>query len=121
MHVEIYYGISLLASLSRLLQPARILEVGTFTGYSALCMAEGLRRGGGIVTLERDAKAARIALKHFAVSDYNVRCLIEFNVVLYSHEDFLQIELMHGSALDSLLSLKQSMKMKCVHEYPFCK
>ncbi len=42
----------LLTFLSRLLHPARILEIGTFTGYSAICLARGLAPGGRLVTLE---------------------------------------------------------------------
>ncbi|MFT3681535.1 MAG: O-methyltransferase [Ferruginibacter sp.] len=41
-----------LSMLSRLLQPKRILEVGTFTGYSALCLAKGLTADGELHTLE---------------------------------------------------------------------
>jgi len=42
----------LLALISRLVQPRRILEIGTFTGYSALCLAEGLQPHGQLYTLE---------------------------------------------------------------------
>lgn len=41
-----------LSLLSHLLQPKKILEIGTFTGFSALCFAEGLAEGGSIDTLE---------------------------------------------------------------------
>ena len=48
-----------LTILSRLLQPKRILEVGTFTGYSALCLAKGLQPDGKLYTIElREADAA---------------------------------------------------------------
>ena len=43
-----------LAMMSRLLQPRYILEVGTFTGYSCICLAEGLAEGGKLITLEVD-------------------------------------------------------------------
>jgi caffeoyl-CoA O-methyltransferase len=52
----------LLAMLSRLLKPRYILEIGTLTGYSALCLAEGLTEDGELHTLEireRDADIAR--------------------------------------------------------------
>ncbi len=42
----------LLRLFSRLLQPRRILEIGTFTGFSALCLAEGLAPGGELHTIE---------------------------------------------------------------------
>lgn len=47
--------------LSRLHRPERILELGTFTGYSALCLAEGLSSDGRLVTVERDPRAAAAA------------------------------------------------------------
>lgn len=46
----------LLRVFSRLLQPQCILEVGTFTGYSALCLAEGLAPGGVLHTIEVNAE-----------------------------------------------------------------
>jgi caffeoyl-CoA O-methyltransferase len=42
----------LLEFLSRMIQPAAILEIGTFTGYSALCLAKGLKPGGKLHTIE---------------------------------------------------------------------
>jgi predicted O-methyltransferase YrrM len=42
----------LLSMFSKMLQPAHILEIGTYTGYSALCMAEGLRAGGTLHTID---------------------------------------------------------------------
>ncbi len=44
----------LLRMLSRMIRPQRILELGTFTGYSALCMAEGLAEGGELITIEHN-------------------------------------------------------------------
>lgn len=44
----------LLSLISRLVRPRNILEIGTFTGYSALCLAEGLQEGGRLYTLEAD-------------------------------------------------------------------
>ncbi len=47
-----------LEMISRLLRPERILEIGTFTGYSALCLAKGLLPGGKLHTIElREADA----------------------------------------------------------------
>ena len=44
----------LLAMMSRMIQPKRILELGTFTGYSALCLAEGLTQDGLLTTVEHN-------------------------------------------------------------------
>ena len=43
-----------LSMFSHMIQPHRILELGTFTGYSALCLAEGLAEGGKLVTIEHN-------------------------------------------------------------------
>ena len=43
-----------LAMLSRMIAPQRILELGTFTGYSALCLAEGLAEDGRLITIEHN-------------------------------------------------------------------
>ena len=43
-----------LSMISFMLRPKRILELGTFTGYSALCLAEGLAEGGKVVTIEHN-------------------------------------------------------------------
>jgi len=43
-----------LSMLSRMIRPKRILELGTFTGYSALCLAEGLADDGELITIEHN-------------------------------------------------------------------
>lgn len=47
-----------LSMLSCLLRPSCILEIGTFTGYSALCMAEGLAKDGMVHTIEAESETA---------------------------------------------------------------
>ena len=43
-----------LSMLSHMIRPKHILEVGTFTGYSALCLAEGLPQNGKLTTIEHN-------------------------------------------------------------------
>ena len=43
-----------LSMLSHMIRPKRILELGTFTGYSALCLAEGLTEDGRLITIEHN-------------------------------------------------------------------
>ena len=38
--------------ISKMMQPERILEIGTYTGYSAICLARGLKKGGKLITIE---------------------------------------------------------------------
>jgi predicted O-methyltransferase YrrM len=42
----------MLSMLSHMIQPKRILEIGTYTGYSAICMAEGMQEDGKLITLD---------------------------------------------------------------------
>ena len=42
----------LLATFSHMIKPRRVLEIGTYTGYSALCMAEGLLEDGKVITID---------------------------------------------------------------------
>ncbi len=41
-----------LAMISKMIQPKRVLEIGTYTGYSAICMAEGLAENGKVITID---------------------------------------------------------------------
>ena len=72
----------LLKMLVAMQRPQRILEIGTFTGYSALSMAEALPDGGGIVTLEASEKHAAIAREHIAASPYAKRILVRVGPAL---------------------------------------
>jgi predicted O-methyltransferase YrrM len=57
-----------LEMISRLLQPSYILEIGTFLGYSALCLEKGLRPGGELHTIEVDEETAGRARENFKKS-----------------------------------------------------
>lgn len=59
----------LLSMISKLLQPRRILEIGTFTGYSALCLAEGLSDDGELHTIELRESEAVVAQGYFQKRD----------------------------------------------------
>jgi predicted O-methyltransferase YrrM len=55
----------LLEFMSRLVKPVRILEIGTFTGYSAICLSRGLAEGGRLHTIELREEDAATARKNF--------------------------------------------------------
>lgn len=59
-----------LSMLSTLKQPKYILEIGTFTGYSALCLAKGLSTNGQLHTIEVRPDDAAIAKQYFNQSNY---------------------------------------------------
>ncbi len=61
---------NLLSMLSRMIKPKRILEIGTFTGYSALCLAKGLSSDGILHTIELRKEDAAIAQAYFDRSEH---------------------------------------------------
>ncbi|HEV8159808.1 MAG TPA: O-methyltransferase [Pyrinomonadaceae bacterium] len=65
----LYQG-RLLSMFSRMIAPRRILEIGTFMGYSALCLAEGLTPDGKIITLDIDEETNRTAKEFWARTEY---------------------------------------------------
>lgn len=59
----------LLSMLSHMIRPRRIIELGTFTGYSALCLAEGLAEGGELHTIEHNDEDRQSLLNLFNKHD----------------------------------------------------
>ncbi len=59
---------SFLALISKMLAPKNILEIGTFTGYSAICLAQGLHSNGKLITIEYNPENALIAKRFFDAS-----------------------------------------------------
>lgn len=81
----------LLELISCMIQPKKILEIGTFTGYSALCLAKGLMTGGELHAIEISKEDAEISRGYFSKS-------------LQSK----QIILHEGNALDIIPTLKDT-------------
>jgi predicted O-methyltransferase YrrM len=68
----------LLEFISCMIQPSQILEIGTFTGYSAICLAKGLKAGGKLITIEINDE-----LTHFAHS-YFQKAGLEDKIIQYT-------------------------------------
>ncbi len=68
----------LLTLLSALMQPKAILEIGTFTGYAAICLASGLQSGGKLYTIEAQEELRYIVEKYVEKLD------LQEKVVLYT-------------------------------------
>jgi len=65
----------LLSMLSHMIHPGLILEIGTYTGYSTICLAEGMKADGRLHTIEKDDERAEIASVFFekaGISDHVV-------------------------------------------------
>jgi len=58
----------ILEMVSQMIQPSRILEIGTFTGYSSICLAKGLTRDGKLISIERDDEIIPFAEKYISRS-----------------------------------------------------
>jgi len=57
-----------LTLLSKMVQPTLIVEIGTYTGYSAICLAKGLQENGKIITIDVNEETEAIAKKYFEKS-----------------------------------------------------
>jgi caffeoyl-CoA O-methyltransferase len=77
--------------LSKIIMPTYILEIGTFTGYSALCLAKGLQQNGFLHTIELREEDSAIAKSYFAKSS---QC---HQIILHT-----------GNALDIIPQLKET-------------
>jgi predicted O-methyltransferase YrrM len=66
-----HYQGRLLSLISKLIKPETILEIGTYTGYSALCLAEGLAKQGRLDTIDRNEELYDLQRKYFDKSDYS--------------------------------------------------
>lgn len=75
-----------LSVISKMLRPNKVLELGTFTGYATLCMAEGLAREGKIITLDINEELSYLPKKYFAQSKFSGQ--IEFK--LQDAKEYLQ-------------------------------
>ena len=85
---------SFLTMFSKLMAPERILEIGTYTGYSAICLARGMRKGGKLITIEINDELRGTAIEYFKKAGLEE-----------------QINLINGDALEVIPSLKGSFDL----------
>ncbi len=83
-----------LSMFSKMIQPKTILEIGTFTGYSAICLSKGLRENGKLITIEIDDELEAMATKYFEKAGVKE-----------------SIEQRTGSALDIIPTLNESFDL----------
>ncbi|MBP5290313.1 MAG: O-methyltransferase [Paludibacteraceae bacterium] len=81
-----------LSMLSRMIRPTHILELGTFVGYSALCLAEGLTPDGRLVTVEKNDELEEMIRENLSLSPLGA-----------------QIDLRIGTVQDVLRELRETM------------
>ena len=68
----------ILSMFSHMIRPSRVLEIGTYTGYSALCIAEGISENGKIITIDSNKELEPFTRTYFSKSKFNDQ--IEFIV-----------------------------------------
>ncbi|HWD90288.1 MAG TPA: O-methyltransferase [Mucilaginibacter sp.] len=73
-----HYQGRLLSMLSKMIQPRRILEIGTFTGYSTICLAEGLTEDGIIHTIEINTELEEMLNQHFKSTNVDKKVRLHF-------------------------------------------
>lgn len=83
-----------LSMLSHMIQPENILEIGTYTGYSALCMAEGMKENGKLITIDVNEELAERVNEYFQSSEFSDK-----------------IEMKIGKALEIIPTLNKSWDM----------
>ena len=74
-----------LSMISQMIQPHRILELGTFTGYSALCLAEGLTDDGTLLTIEHNDEMEDFIRENLALSSLGEK----INLVITDAKEYL--------------------------------
>lgn len=84
----------LLSMISWMIRPRRVLEIGTYTGYSALCLAEGLTQDGRLITLEQNEELEDFARSYWRQSPLNNR-----------------IDLLIGQAADIIPTLEETFDL----------
>lgn len=77
-----HYQGRVLSMISKLIKPDRILEIGTFTGYATLCLAEGLSEKGIIYTIDINKELKELVQANFRKSEFNDQIIIHFGSAL---------------------------------------
>jgi caffeoyl-CoA O-methyltransferase len=73
-----HYQGRVLSFLSKMVQPKRILEIGTFTGYATICLAEGLTEDGEIHTIEVNRELDEMLNSHFKLTNVGNKIKLHF-------------------------------------------
>lgn len=71
-----------LSMISKLIQPKNILEIGTYTGYSAICIAEGLQEYASIDTIDKNEELADLQNKYFEKSGFRNKIIQHVGLAL---------------------------------------
>ena len=110
-----HYQGRLLSFLSHMIQPRQILEIGTFTGYATLCLAEGLASDGMITTIDINEEITERAKAHFSKSRFNHQIIIKTGdafKIIPKLETFWDLVFIDADKENYINYFKQSLKLK---------
>ena len=109
-----------LSILSQMVQPQNILEIGTFTGYATLCLAEGLAKDGKITTVDVNEELSYLPKKYFQESEYrdqinfHLEDAAQFLKKTTEEFDFIFIDADKENYVEYFLLLKDKIKSGAV-------
>ena len=83
-----HYQGRVLSMLSKMIQPKLILEIGTFTGYATICLAEGLTEDGIIHTVEVNREMEEMLNSHFKLTNVEKKIRLHFGAAADIIGDF---------------------------------
>jgi predicted O-methyltransferase YrrM len=90
-----HYQGRLLSMLSKMARPSRILEIGTFTGYATICLAEGLTEDGIIHTIEVNREMEEMLIQHFKSTNVDKKVRLHFGlaaqIIVEMEEDYFDL------------------------------
>ena len=79
----------ILSLISKMIRPKRILEIGTYTGYSAICLSEGLRNDGELHTIEINEELEPMIMRYFKKAGIENKTKLHFGNALEVLENLL--------------------------------
>jgi len=88
----------ILSLLSKMIKPKRVLEIGTYTGYGTICLAEGLANDGKIITIDKNEEIIDFQNKYFEKSGYR--------------DKIIQL---HGEALNLIETLNEKFDNRLIN------
>jgi len=102
-----HYQGRLLSMLSKMMQPRRILEIGTFTGYATICLAEGLTEDGRIHTIEIEREFEEMLNQHFKSTNVDKKIIRHFGpaaqIIVEIQEDSFDMVFIDADKKNNLL------------------
>jgi len=105
----------ILKTFSFMMQPQKILELGTYTGYSAICLAQGLQKNGKLITIDIDDEVIYLARKYFKLANLNDKIVSQNKLVGYliAVQFYASLRVLHFHSATNHLRISNALLDKC--------